>query len=225
MTSFETKYRPQSLNEVVFPNDEAQRQITNFAKGQSRDSLILHGEFGTGKTTIAELLPAEMWSNIEGGKIQGGIVKNLNASQTRGIDTIRNLDLLMCLSARHRFIILDEADGLTGEAFASLRGTMNKSKKIGGRWFIFTTNHLDNIDSGIQSRSLKVKMGQIPPERWLPRAKWILEKEGYPIVEEGLLLSVIENAGGDNRAILEALQDLVNMSKEMKDIKTVVYNY
>lgn len=222
MTAFQTKYAPRSLSDVVFHDDDAEQMIADYAAGRERPNLILHGPFGTGKTTIAKLLPDAIWSNHETGERQGGTVKEIGGATLRGIDAIRNIETTLSLSARHRFVIIDEADGMTNDALEALRGTMNKTFTWEGRWIILTTNHLHKIPPALQSRSLVVNIDYAAPERWLRRAKWILEQEGHPISDDMALLRVIELGHGDNREVLAQLQDLVNAKQRIKKFTYVL---
>lgn len=51
------KYKPQTLSDVIYPNIAVERRIAGYATGQLEGHLLLWGPNGTGKTTVADLLP------------------------------------------------------------------------------------------------------------------------------------------------------------------------
>ena len=53
----EIKYAPQNLNEVIYPNDATALRMKGYAAGKLEGNILLHGTNGTGKTSIAKLLP------------------------------------------------------------------------------------------------------------------------------------------------------------------------
>jgi len=52
-----TKYRPQTLSEFVYPNEETKELVEAYASGEMKSSLILHGASGCGKSLLQELIP------------------------------------------------------------------------------------------------------------------------------------------------------------------------
>ena len=143
---WEEKYRPQNLKELIVP----QRIRTIFEKGVVQ-SMLLYGTAGIGKTSAAKAICKQFQHNT----------LYLNMSETTGVDTIREtiMDFAMNQSVLHydnpiKVVILDEMDGMSQQAYAALRATMEKCS-VNTR-FIGTCNYIEKIPDPIQSRFLMI---------------------------------------------------------------------
>ena len=136
------KYRPQILEDYV-GNEVIKNKITDYLTQGSIQNLLFHGVAGTGKTTLAKLIAKNLNCDL----------LYLNASDERGIDTIREkiIPFASTMSFNDvKIIILDEADYLTPQAQATLRNTMETFSS--STRFILTCNYLERIISPLQSR-------------------------------------------------------------------------
>ena len=136
------KYRPQVLEDYV-GNEVIKNKIADYLKQGSIQNLLFHGVAGTGKTTLAKLITKNLNCDL----------LYLNASDERGIDTIRDkiVPFASTMSFRDiKIVILDEADYLTPQAQATLRNTIESCSKT--TRFILTCNYLERIISPLQSR-------------------------------------------------------------------------
>ena len=136
------KYRPQILEDYV-GNEVIKNKIADYLKQGSIQNLLFHGVAGTGKTTLAKLIAKNLNCDL----------LYLNASDERGIDTIREKIQPFALSMGFndvKIVILDEADYLTPQAQATLRHTIEACSTT--TRFILTCNYLERIISPLQSR-------------------------------------------------------------------------
>ena len=136
------KYRPQTLEEYV-GNEIIKDKIADYLKQGSIQNLLFHGVAGTGKTTLAKLIAKNLNCDL----------LYINASDERGIDTIRDKIIPFASSMSFndvKIVILDEADYITPQAQATLRNTIESCSKT--TRFIFTCNYLERIISPLQSR-------------------------------------------------------------------------
>ena len=136
------KYRPQVLEDYV-GNEIIKNKISDYLTQGSIQNLLFHGVAGTGKTTLAKLIAKNLNCDL----------LYLNASDERGIDTIREKIIPFASTMGFndvKIVILDEADYLTPQAQATLRNTIESCSKT--TRFILTCNYLERIISPLQSR-------------------------------------------------------------------------
>ncbi len=162
------KYRPITLEEYV-GNEVIKDKIADYLKQGSIQNLLFHGVAGTGKTTLAKLIAKNLNCDL----------LYINASDERGIDTIRDKIIPFASSMSFndvKIVILDEADYITPQAQATLRNVIESCSKT--TRFIFTCNYLERIISPLQSRCQTFEI--IPPSKqevW-QKCKTILNDEG-----------------------------------------------
>ena len=118
------KYRPKVLDDVI-GNEDIVKTLKCFRDTKQFPHLLLCGQPGIGKTTSIHCLAHEMLKEN-----YKEAVLELNASDERGIDVIRNTIKSFCEKKLNlpdnlsKIIILDEADSMTTAAFQALRRTM-----------------------------------------------------------------------------------------------------
>ncbi|MBM3309616.1 MAG: AAA family ATPase, partial [Candidatus Altiarchaeales archaeon] len=142
------KYRPKRLKDMVGQEAITER-LEAYVKSKSIPHLCFAGPAGTGKTTAAICIASELF----GGDISHDFLE-LNASDERGIDTVRgkikDFARTRSLIGDFKIIFLDEADSLTSDAQNALRRTMEKYTQTCR--FILSCNYSSKIIEPIQSR-------------------------------------------------------------------------
>jgi DNA polymerase III delta prime subunit len=210
MDLFVEKYRPQDLNGFV-GDDTIRLKIQEYLKTGKLQNLLLFGPAGTGKTSLAKLIVDQL----------GADHLYINASDERGIDTIRDKIIPFASSIGFnglKIVILDESDYLTAQAQATLRNVM-ESFSASCR-FILTCNYLDRIISPLQSRCMA--FGITPPSKKEvgQHILQICESEGVNYTKEDLG-QVILTHYPDIRKILNTLQGSLKDNQLILDTKSL----
>ena len=139
-------YRPKTLDGYVFRDKHQKAQIENWIKEQTIPHLFLSGNAGIGKTTLAKILCNQL-------NIHPLDIKEINASRSNSVDDIRN-DVINFVEkipfGKFKVVILDEADWLSINSQATLRGVLEDYQDIAR--FIFTCNYPNKIIPAIHSR-------------------------------------------------------------------------
>ena len=205
--AFVQKYAPQKLADVVFSEPFAELQIQQYVNGLTLKPLLLYGPYGTGKSTIAKLLPFAIVSDFQAPDCKW-IVGDCRKDFAAKISTIENFASYQGLnSAGLRVIVVDEVDNMDGSLQRSLKGHVDRFSSY--KLFIFTTNNLKKVDAGIRSRFERVHIGKAAPAAWMPRMRKILKAEGVPVPPSPNLAAIAAASNGDCRELLSDLENFV----------------
>ncbi len=179
--------------------------------------IILYGLYGTGKTTMAELLPGWLETTKTTDFLQSGATgqivdttqpyyQYLPCSQgqngTQMINQIQERTSFMSWNTSNlHYVILDEFDLLTTTAIASLKSIMNRKDVV----FIFTTNNLDKIDKGVLNRSILLDLNAAPTPDWVAKINSIYQSNGLSIPASSAIAGIVAAGKGSARTIFTDL--------------------
>ena len=196
------KYRPSDFSEIK-GQKEIVKRVKAFVEQQNLPHLMFAGPAGVGKSTLAIVIAKKLF----GIQWHQNFLE-LNASDTRGIDTIRvNVkDFARTKSiggVPFKIIFLDEADALTREAQQALRRTMENYTQTCR--FILSANYSSKIIEPIQSRCVVFRFRQLDKKDIISIIEKIAEDEKIKI-DEKAKEALYEISEGDCRKLENILQ-------------------
>ena len=198
------KYRPTLMKDIV-GNEETISRLKVIAKHGNMPNLIISGPPGCGKTTSIHCMALELL-----GDNYKNAVLELNASDARGIDVVRNKIKMFAQQkvtlppGRHKIIILDEADNMTSSAQQALRRTMELYSST--TRFALACNVSSKIIEPIQSRCAILRYTKLNEKQILTRIEQILKFESINSWTQKGLDAILFIADGDMRNAINSLQ-------------------
>jgi len=193
------QYRPKDIDGYVF-RDEAQReQVKQWIKEGTIPHLLFSGAAGIGKTTLAKIL-------INALNIDEYDVLEINASRTNSVDDIRDsvVNFVSTMPfGQFKIVLLDEADYLSPNAQAALRGVMEEYSQTAR--FIMTCNYPHKIIPALHSRCQGFHIEKVDHTEFTARAATVLVTEGVEF-DIDTLDSYVKATYPDLRKCLNLLQ-------------------
>ena len=199
------KYRPKTIEECILP-ENIKKTFKDFLNKGEVPNLLLAGPAGCGKTTVAKALCNEL----------GVDVYVINGSdEGRFLDTVRNnaknfaSTVSLSSNAKHKVIIIDEADNTTNDVQLLLRAFTEEFAN--NCRFVFTCNYKNKIIEPLHSRcavidfSIKGKEKANIAAGFYGRLQDILQKESIDF-ENKVLLELINKHFPDWRRVLNECQ-------------------
>ena len=199
------KYRPQTIEDCILPNDLKETFNSFLEKGEI-PNLLLSGSAGVGKTTIAKALCNELGADFY--VING-------SDEGRFLDTVRNqaktfaATVSLTSTSRHKVLIIDEADNTTPDVQLLLRASIEEFQK--NCRFIFTCNFKNKIIEPLHSRTTVIdfnvrgKTKQTLAAQFFERCRDILTREEVRFNDK-VVVQVIQKYFPDFRRTLNELQ-------------------
>ena len=199
------KYRPKTIDDCILP-DSTKKIFKGFLEQSEIPNLLLAGSAGVGKTTIAKALCNQLGTDC--------LVIN-GSDEGRFLDTVRNQakvfasTVSLTSEAKHKVIIIDEADNTTPDVQLLLRACMEEFQK--NCRFIFTCNYKNKIITPLHSRcsvvefSAKGKEKQQIAAAFFARVNQILTEEGVDF-DKKVVAEVVQKHFPDFRRTLNELQ-------------------
>ncbi|NDH66748.1 MAG: AAA family ATPase [Gammaproteobacteria bacterium] len=178
------KYRPASVDDYVWIDNDQKHMVQTWVKDQYIPHLLLAGQAGAGKTTLAKVLVNELG-------IDPGEFMHINASRDNGVDFLRNKINNFCSTMAmgpFKVVLLDEADYITPPAQGILRGMLEQYHE--GVRFILTCNYPNKIIPALHSRLQSISFRTLDETDFTRRLAEILVTEGVDLDADTLQMYV-----------------------------------
>ncbi len=207
------KYRPSKIDDIIGQTAIVER-LKAFVTAKSFPNMIFAGPAGIGKTTSAIALAKDLY----GDKINEAF-RELNASDSRGIDVIRGAvkefaRTMPLTSGLVKIVFLDEADALTPEAQHALRRTMERYSAT--TRFIFSANYASKIIEPIQSRCVVLRFKPLDEEQVKIYIKRIEKGEKLEL-DDKAIEALVYVSEGDLRKLTNVLQSAAVLNKKINE--------
>jgi replication factor C subunit 3/5 len=206
------KYRPKKLDDII-SHDTMISTLKTFITKRCLPHLLFYGPSGTGKTSTITAAAKELY-----GEYYQYMVMELNASDDRGIEVVRNTIKQFVTSQSAFFgktkeerkdifklVILDETDAMTGDAQAILRKIVEEYTY--NTRFCLICNYIQNIIPALQSRCVKFRFAPLTNSTIKTKLIQISSAENIKVTQSGLD-ALLKLARGDMRKILNNLQSV-----------------
>ena len=193
------KYRPNTVAGYVFRDSHQKTQVQSWIKEKSIPHLLFSGSAGIGKTTLAKILFNEL-------EINDLDILEINASRTNSVDDVRDKIInfvQMIPFGDFKVVLLDEADYLSPNAQAALRGVMEEYHHTAR--FILTCNYPNKIIPAIHSRCQGFHVAKTDQTEFTARVAEILISEGVQF-EIDTLDSFVKATYPDLRKCINTVQ-------------------
>ena len=165
------KYRPNTVDGYVFRDEHQKKQVKQWIEDGTIPHLLFSGNAGIGKTTLAKIL----LNQLEVNELD---VLEINASRTNSVEDVRDKIVnfvQMIPFGEFKVVLLDEADYLSPNAQAALRGVMEEYHTTSR--FILTCNYPNRIIPALHSRCQGFHIERIDQTEFTARVAEILINE------------------------------------------------
>ncbi len=212
------KYRPQTFDELA-GNESAIDMIISILDREDFNAIprtwLLTGESGTGKTTVARIMKTEL-------KCSNADFHEFNASNTRGIDTIREISSIARLAPMDsdcKIFLLDECHMLTPQAMQSALKMLEDTPS--NTFFFLATTNPEKLLKAIKTRCTLIKMKTLSYKVIVKYLAEITHKEGIEGYPTNILTAIAKASQGSCREAVKILDQVIDIEEDDKALSAI----
>jgi DNA polymerase III delta prime subunit len=215
-TDFETYANPKNLQEVAFETANARAHMGQIVSGtygfpgSGMNGIILHGQVGAGKTTLARLIPDLMEQTKIGMDCPWREEYNI-AKGNNGVDFVHKVDQFCYtnnFTGKYTYVILNEVNNLSTDAMSQLKSVMdNHQKRV---VFIMTTNEFHKLEQGVVDRSYRFGFNDVPAYVWVSAMRRVLKAYGISSYSDAQLTPIAKSYNGSGRWFARDIKRLID---------------
>jgi len=210
------KYRPNSFDNIVL-GPINQSIFNNVLQANYFPNMLFYGPPGTGKTTTIINLIDSYYKQNNIKNYKSSII-HLNASDERGIDTIRN-QIIQFVNSNGmyinnlKFVVLDEVDYMTKNAQQALKYLLQHNHK--NIRFCLICNYISKIEESLKNEFICIRFNQLPEDKIVHFLRNIIDKENIHL-EDKDIYKLLSKFSSDIRSMINYLQ--LNQSNNIEDV-------
>jgi len=214
--TFEDKYEPQTVAELIFADKAAQATCQRYATGKPYKPLMLWGPPGTAKTTTARVIVRERYRTAG----YDGTIEEFNGAELTPDDfeKLSNIGSFLRFNAGDPIVLINEFDEFERDVQAKFRAWMDNNKWIN---LLVTTNEQPSVQGvrqklmpALQSRFERVELAPPSLQDCLPRAQAILQ-QGFTVSTQDMRV-LLSTFNGDIRDMLPLLEEGVEQLRQVQ---------
>lgn len=216
-------FEPKTTSDMVFSDEHTKRLLNDiltrklsFPKN-GRNTLLLYGTYGSGKTTYAKVFFDDYEKSYGGSNALVDVYTNEGGDavteQIKRVNAVA--DLVSFNQSNLHYVLFDEVDNYTKVQQQRLKSLLNREDII----VIMTTNFLNKVDNGIRSRSYAIDFNASTNAfDYVERMKQITKQNNLPLVGEDTLQQIAIQSEGDWREMCSVLEQVCrNIESELTD--------
>lgn len=210
------KHRPLHLDDVVGQGPTVRGLQTQLKRGTLPHAMLLSGPSGTGKTTLARIISSDLG-------IPAVNIEECNSSNDRGIDSIRHLIEKISvppLGGNSRYVIIDEAHGLTSQAQDALLKVLEECPEH--TYIALLTTDPGKLKRAIRTRCTHYQLRDLSEFDIAETLRKVSEFEQRP-AEGDTYMRIAKASGGSMREALVLLEQC--MVNDFVDIDQIITNH
>lgn len=223
--SLATKYRPVRFDDIVGQDHVVDTIRGMLQSGRINQTLLIHGPWGSGKTTTARLLAHHLNCTATGRSLAddpcgacpacrySNDVEEINAASVGGIDTIRNIiaraELKPFGGGKYNIFVLDEAHQLTKQAIQALLKITEEPPK--NCLFVLCTTDPQRFPPALGSRCIKLEIRKVNPDKTASVLARVVEGETLDrdLYNDDVLMAIALAVDGHPRDAITALEAVI----------------